>query len=42
MEKTCVIFVIKKLYLVSFLVFIWRWVLNFLNFLDYGWILSDF
>jgi len=30
-------FVIKKLYFINFLDFIWTWILNFLSFLDYGW-----
>jgi len=29
MEKNCVIFVIKKLYFVNFLDFIWTWAFNF-------------
>jgi len=36
MEKNCVIFVIKNLYSL-FLDFIWTWILNFLNILDYPW-----
>jgi len=37
MEKTCVIFVIKKLHLVNFRDLIWIWIFDFLNFPDYGW-----
>jgi len=29
MEKMCVIFVIKKLYFVNFMDFIWNWTFNF-------------
>jgi len=32
-QKTCIILVIKKLYLVNFLDFVWTCILNFLNFL---------
>jgi len=35
MEKTCVIFVIKKLHLVNFMDLLW--IFDFLNFSDYGW-----
>ena len=35
-------FVIKKLYFVNILDFIWTWILNFLTFLDYGWTWTEF
>jgi len=36
MEKPCVIFVIKKLFLLLVLDFIWTWILNFSKLLKYG------
>jgi len=42
MEKNCVIFVIKKMFMFNFLDFIWTWILNFLNLLDYDWTWTEF
>jgi len=42
MEKNCVIFVIKKLYFVSFLDFIWTWTFNLKKSLDCGWTWTEF
>jgi len=41
-EKKCVIFVIKKFYVVNVLDYIWTWILNLLNFLGYGWTWTEF
>jgi len=42
MENNCVIFVIKKLFFVNFLDFIWTSILNLLNLLEYGWTWTEF
>jgi len=42
MERNCGVFVIKKLYFVNILDFIWTWSLYFLTFLDYGWTWTEF
>jgi len=40
--ENCAIFVIKKLFLLIFLDFIWTWILNVLNILDYDWTWINF
>jgi len=42
MESNCNVFVIKKLYFVNILDFIWTWNSNFVTFLDYGWTWTEF